>query len=121
MKLALLAAIVLVSGCSSGPEPAARPPSDVRIVIGSRYDKSFYQAGGKTVVSFRLAVSNRGNDRGRSADPECHTTVDDEWVELKIFENPELAPGDRGWFRTGGAVPRMSPREAENLEPYCDL
>lgn len=118
----LVAPLLVVAGCTSTPqatEATARP--DVSIVVGTRYNKGFYQAGGKTVVSFQLAVTNRGSDTGRSADPECYTSVGNRRIELKVFGNPELGPGERGWFRTGIAVPRMSPREAENLEPSCDL
>lgn len=110
-------ATLLVSGCTPGREATA--PADVRIVAGNRYDKGSYEDRAKTVVTFQIAVSNRGTDAGRSPNPACYTIADRERVELEVFQNPDLAPGERGWLRTGGALPRMTPREVENLEPYC--
>lgn len=118
MKAAVFAiATLLAAGCTPGREATA--PADVRVVAGHRYDKGSYEDGIKTVVTFQIAVSNLGTDAGRSPDPACYTIVGDERVDLEVFENPHLEPGERGWLRTGGALPRMTPREAENLEPYC--
>ena len=114
-------ALAALGACTDPPERAvATPgPGHVHFVQGSRYNKSVYDDGDGTVVSFQLFVTNRGPDTGRAPHPECHTTLRGERYELKVFENPELAPGEWGWFRTGGAVPRIGARAADNLEAYC--
>ena len=117
------AIIVALGACTDAPERAAAPtlPGHIHFVLGNRYNKGFYDDGDETVIAFQLSVTNRGPDTGRAPDPECHTILRDVRYDLEIFENPELAPGERGWFRTGGAVSKIGPRAAENLEAYCDL
>ena len=117
------AVVVALGACSDAPERAVAPtpPGHVHFVLGNQYNKGFYDDGDDTVVTFQLSVRNRGPDTGRAPDPECHTVLRDERYDLEILDNQELAPGERGWFRTGGAVPTIGPRAAENLEAYCDL
>lgn len=122
----LAAAVALAAaGCASAPEPEPRAGSDpgiANIVRGSGYTKSVYDYEGTTVVSFGLDVRNQGPDAGRSASPSCHVTVDDERVPLEVLQNPELAPGEKGQFRTGGPIPRpLTHAEVDDLEVYCAL
>lgn len=123
MRILCSAAIALVAlgACTDAPErvaPAAGP-GHVHFVQGASYNKSVYDEGDDTGVRFQLSVTNSGPDTGRATHPACHTILRGERYELEILDNPELAPGERGWFRTGGTVPRVGPRAAENLEAYC--
>ncbi|HEV2756844.1 MAG TPA: hypothetical protein VG318_13840 [Actinomycetota bacterium] len=124
MKLLSAALALLFAGaCASAPSaPAGAAHPDVEIVQGTGYHKSVYEdADGRTVVSFRIEVTNRGTDAGRSEDPRCQVMVRGELHDLVIFENPELAPGEDGWFRTGGAIPDARPGELDDLEAWCGL
>lgn len=115
---------VVTVGCASASGPAHAPPvepRDVQIVRGNGYTKSAYEDGGRTIVTFQLDVSNTGTDAGRSENPRCHVVVDGELHYLDVYENPELAPGEKGIFRTGGPLPPQSPREMDNLEVSCGL
>ena len=92
------------------------------ITGGNRYDKgSYVDDVGRTVLSFRLRVENMGDRAGRSPHPECHVVIENEWYDLQIYGNPDLEPGEKGWFRAGGPVPRLDHREFDNVDPYCDF
>lgn len=122
MRAPLLAAALTLVACSPAPEHDAPGPSrHIHFVEGSRYNKGAYDHEGKTVVTFQIAVSNRGPHAGRPSDVECHTVVGVEHFELEVVDVPELAPRERGWLRVRGEVPRMGDAGVDDLEAYCSL
>jgi hypothetical protein len=122
-SLAGVCLMLSLAACGAGAQPAGMSPAplDVRFVRGTGYHKSAYEVEGKTVVSFRLDVRNVGTDTGRAPSPSCFLFLEGERYDLKVFENPELAPGERGFFRTGGVIPDVTHAVFDDLEAHCAL
>lgn len=125
MRMIPVAVALLLAAPACASRPAATPEPeeelDVEFVQGNGYNRSFYEDDGQTVFSFRFDVTNRGSDTGRSPNPRCQVMIDGELYDLEIFENPELAPGEKGFFRTGGVIPEVSRKEGDDLEAWCGL
>ncbi|HEX2056926.1 MAG TPA: hypothetical protein VHI71_01020 [Actinomycetota bacterium] len=115
-----MASSLWLAACGEGTRPVASAlPPDVRLVRGSGYNKSAIEHEGQTVLSFRIDVTNVGTGSGRAPAPSCFVRIGGERHDLMIFENPELAPGERGYLRTGGPIPQVSHAVFDDLDAQC--